>query len=128
MYGSIALSSRTGKRGKGKPDVRYDPDDAAARDIARIGQMLAHPLRVYLIRCALQEDEVSTVELAKRDGAPRGPLAYHCRVLTDLGALKVVRTDQHRGVYANFYGIEPDRAAALRKVLRVLDGAAAKPG
>ena len=86
--------------------------------VAKFGQILAHPLRVYLLRAALKEGEITTVELAKRDGADRVTLAYHCRVLTELGGLKIVRAEPRGGVMGHWYGIDPGVAKQLRSVLR----------
>jgi predicted transcriptional regulator len=82
--------------------------------------MLAHPVRVYILRQALEQGEISAVELSKRDGIDRQPLTYHCRQLLELGAIKIVRTDQRRGVMAHFYGVEKKLAPKLRAVLDAL--------
>jgi len=64
--------------------------------------ILSHALRG---RCwhALAERTMSPKELADELGAPLSDVSYHVRVLRELGAIELVRTEPVRGAVAHYY-------------------------
>lgn len=72
------------------------------------------PLRSTLLQLLL-ERAASIQELATAVGRPKGTVAYHVRLLTTAGLLKVVRTRTVRGQQERFYG----RTARLFSVGRI---------
>lgn len=63
---------------------------------------LNHPLRRRILR-AIDGDEASPAELAKRLSVPLTTVSYHVRVLAHYEALKLVRTKSVRGAVEHFY-------------------------
>jgi DNA-binding transcriptional regulator GbsR (MarR family) len=64
--------------------------------------ILSHPLRG---QCwyALAERTMSPKELADELGAPLSDVSYHVRVLRELQAIELVRTEPVRGAVAHYY-------------------------
>lgn len=71
-------------------------------DDPRWARAISHPLRIRLL-AMLEETTASPVQLAARLGQPLGTIAYHVRVLADLGLLKLVSTRQRRGATEHYY-------------------------
>lgn len=63
---------------------------------------MGHPVR-FAILTALSEGVSSPVQLARKMGEPVGNVAYHTRILADLGAIELVDTAQRRGATEHFY-------------------------
>jgi DNA-binding transcriptional ArsR family regulator len=63
---------------------------------------ISHPLRIRLL-AILDEQAASPVMLATALNQPLGTVAYHVRVLYDLGLLKLVSTRQRRGATEHYY-------------------------
>jgi len=63
---------------------------------------IAHPLRAAIL-ARLYDREASPVELAKEMGQSLPSIAYHARVLHDIGALALVRQRQVRGAVEHIY-------------------------
>jgi DNA-binding transcriptional ArsR family regulator len=63
---------------------------------------ISHPLRHRLLGL-LDERVASPNELARELGLPLGRVSYHIRLLADLGAIELVRTEPRRGALEHFY-------------------------
>lgn len=63
---------------------------------------MAHPVR-FAILTALNDGVASPIQLARRMDEPIGTVAYHTRILLDLGAIELVETAQRRGATEHFY-------------------------
>jgi DNA-binding transcriptional ArsR family regulator len=68
----------------------------------RLGKALSHPLRARVF-VELSERVASPVELAREFQEPLGTVAYHTRVLADLGCAELVRTAHRRGAVEHYY-------------------------
>jgi len=83
-------------------------DNATARDrkdagpASRLAQALSHPLRAQLL-VLLNERPASPNELARQVGERLENVAYHVRVLRDLGCIELVDTAQRRGAIEHYY-------------------------
>jgi DNA-binding transcriptional ArsR family regulator len=76
---------------------------SAEPDIARrLIKALSHPLRMRVL-LRLDRRVASPVELARELGEPLGTVAYHTRVLADLGCVELVRTEPRRGAIEHYY-------------------------
>lgn len=69
---------------------------------ARWARALAHPIRIRLL-ALLEANSSSPVVLAEELGQSLGTVAYHVRVLYDLGLIELVRTRQRRGATEHYY-------------------------
>lgn len=63
---------------------------------------ISHPLRHRLLGL-LDNRTASPNELARELGLPLGRVSYHIRLLADLGAIELVRTEPRRGALEHFY-------------------------
>jgi DNA-binding transcriptional ArsR family regulator len=63
---------------------------------------LAHEIRLHILGI-LSHRELSPAELARERGEPVSKVAYHFRLLEQLGCAEVVRTRQVRGSVEHFY-------------------------
>jgi len=63
---------------------------------------VSHPVRARALR-VLNQRVASPSELAAEQDAPVGDVAYHVRVLRELGMIKLVSTRQVRGATQHFY-------------------------
>ena len=77
--------------GRNRP---LDPDLAKA---------LAHPLRERILERLSASGEASPSELARVLDAPLTNVAYHVRVLLQLGCIELARTQQRRGALEHHY-------------------------
>lgn len=68
----------------------------------RVVKAMGHPLRHRLL-IAYNERVASPNELAKQLGEPLGNVAYHTRILLDLGTIELVDTAQRRGATEHYY-------------------------
>lgn len=68
----------------------------------RLRRALGHPLRMRILM-RLNEAVRSPVQLAGEQEEPLNTVAYHVRVLLDLGFLELVRTAPRRGATEHFY-------------------------
>lgn len=80
--------------------VARDPQTAPAA--SRLAQALSHPLRAQLLML-LNERPASPNELARQVGERLENVAYHVRVLRDLGCIELVDTAQRRGAVEHYY-------------------------
>lgn len=76
-----------------------------ARQLARFGRALGHPLRVEILAVVLNEGELSPSQLADQLGEQLGNIAYHTRYLANLGMLELRRTVPRRGTLEHYYGL-----------------------
>src|SRR6201994_5049002 len=83
-----------------------DSDATAPTDAGEIDEALlraiSHPLRQRLLGM-LDGRTASLNELARELGLPLGRVSYHIRLLADLGAIELVRTEPRRGALEHFY-------------------------
>jgi DNA-binding transcriptional ArsR family regulator len=63
---------------------------------------VSHPVRVRAL-AVLNQRVASPSELAAEQEAPVGDVAYHVRVLRELGMIQLVSTRQVRGATQHFY-------------------------
>ena len=68
----------------------------------RLIKAITHPLR-HRVLVALSEGVASPKAVAKRLGVPLGRVSHHVRVLAELGAIELVRTEPRRGAVEHFY-------------------------
>jgi DNA-binding transcriptional ArsR family regulator len=64
---------------------------------------LAHPLRWRILEVLVERGEGSPVELARTLEQPLATVSHHVRVLRDLGAIELTRTQQRRGALEHHY-------------------------
>lgn len=74
---------------------------------AEVGQLellraLGHEIRIHILSILAHRD-LSPAELARERGEPVSKVAYHFRMLDELGCAEVVRTRQVRGSVEHFY-------------------------
>src|SRR5215208_348994 len=68
-----------------------------------LAKALSHPLRHRILERLSAGGEASPNQLAKRLDAPLSNVAYHVRVLLDLGCIELVGTRQRRGALEHSY-------------------------
>src|SRR5215218_9379854 len=82
------------------------PDPQSAQDAGELDEALlraiSHPLRHRLLSM-LDGRVASPNELARELELPLGRVSYHIRLLNDLGAIELVRTEPRRGALEHFY-------------------------
>lgn len=64
---------------------------------------LAHPLRWRILELLVERGEASPVELARILDQPLATVSHHVRVLRDLRAIELTRTQQRRGALEHHY-------------------------
>jgi DNA-binding transcriptional ArsR family regulator len=83
-----------------------EPETQAAPDAGELDEALlraiSHPLRHRLLGM-LDGRIASPNQLARELGLPLGRVSYHIRLLSDLGAIELVRTEPRRGALEHFY-------------------------
>jgi DNA-binding transcriptional ArsR family regulator len=84
-----------------EPEDKRDPQDAGELDEALL-KAISHPLRHRLLGL-LDNRVASPNELARELDLPLGRVSYHIRLLADLGAIELVRTEPRRGALEHFY-------------------------
>jgi DNA-binding transcriptional ArsR family regulator len=88
------------RAGKGKPAGRVEPSFTG--DDSTLLKALAHPVRARALT-VLNQRVASPSELAAEQGETVGYVAYHVRVLHELGLIDLVETRQVRGATEHFY-------------------------
>jgi DNA-binding transcriptional ArsR family regulator len=83
------------------PEKETTAPDAGELDEALL-KAISHPLRHRLLGL-LDDRTASPNELARELGLPLGRVSYHIRLLADLGAIELVRTEPRRGALEHFY-------------------------
>lgn len=68
----------------------------------RLLKAISHPLR-HQVLVALSEGVTSPKAVADQLDEPLGRVSHHVRVLADLGAIELVRTEPRRGAVEHFY-------------------------
>ncbi len=76
--------------------------DGNAKVDQRLLKALAHPLRAKALPL-FAEGTVSPIQVARRLDVDVSHLAYHIRVLRQLGFIELVETRQRRGALEHFY-------------------------
>jgi len=83
-----------------------EPDTQSAQDAGELDEALlraiSHPLRHRLLGM-LDGRIASPNQLARELGLPLGRVSYLIRLLSDLGAIELVRTEPRRGALEHFY-------------------------
>src|SRR3954471_5289509 len=83
-----------------------EADPHPAQDSGELDEALlraiSHPLRHRLLGM-LDGRVASPNQLARELGLPLGRVSYHIRLLSDLGAIELVRTEPRRGALEHFY-------------------------
>jgi DNA-binding transcriptional ArsR family regulator len=83
-----------------------EPDTPSVQDAGELDEALlraiSHPLRHRLLGM-LDGRVASPNQLARELGLPLGRVSYHIRLLSDLGAIELVRTEPRRGAPEHFY-------------------------
>ena len=83
-----------------------EADTHPAQDSGELDEALlraiSHPLRHRLLGM-LDGRTASPNMLARELGLPLGRVSYHIRLLSDLGAIELVRTEPRRGALEHFY-------------------------
>ena len=83
-----------------------EPDPTSAQDAGELDEALlraiSHPLRHRLLGM-LDGRVASPNQLARELDLPLGRVSYHIRLLSDLGAIELVRTEPRRGALEHFY-------------------------
>src|SRR3954449_11036345 len=83
-----------------------EADPHPAQDSGELDEALlraiSHPLRHRLLGM-LDGRTASPNMLARELGLPLGRVSYHIRLLSDLGAIELVRTEPRRGALEHFY-------------------------
>jgi len=88
---------------QGVYELGYELDEVVVADSPARLKALGHPLRTLILDLVL-ERAMSVTELAARVRKPRGTVAHHVDVLTDVGLLKVTATRKVRAIEERFYG------------------------
>jgi DNA-binding transcriptional ArsR family regulator len=87
-------------------DAMAEPDTESAQDSGELDEALlraiSHPLRHRLLGM-LDGRVASPNQLARELDLPLGRVSYHIRLLSDLGAIELVRTEPRRGALEHFY-------------------------
>lgn len=74
----------------------------------RLLKALAHPLRARALPL-FADGPISPIQVARQLEVDVSHIAYHIRVLRNLGFIELVETRQRRGALEHFYrAIEPD--------------------
>jgi DNA-binding transcriptional ArsR family regulator len=89
-----------GKQRKGREERRPSRDREKADAV--LLKALSHPVRARALT-ALNQRVASPSELAAEQGEAVGYVAYHVRVLHELGMIELVKTRQVRGATQHFY-------------------------
>src|SRR4051812_10619115 len=84
-----------------EPEIHASAQDAGELDEALL-KAISHPLRHRLLGM-LDGRIASPNELARELELPLGRVSYHIRLLNDLGAIELVRTEPRRGALEHFY-------------------------
>jgi DNA-binding transcriptional ArsR family regulator len=95
----LACSAMAGK--PSPPD--YDLADRLALTRAAQVKAIGHPLRTTILGL-LHERAATVTELAIALERPKSTVAYHVKVLTEAGLVRVVRTRRVRAIEERFYG------------------------
>jgi DNA-binding transcriptional ArsR family regulator len=95
----LVYSAMAGK--SSPPD--YDLADRMALTRAAQVKAIGHPLRTTILGL-LHERAATVTELAIALARPKSTVAYHVKVLTEAGLVRVVRTRRVRAIEERFYG------------------------
>lgn len=88
---------------RGDAGVGEAPSEAVGQ--IELLRTLAHEIRLHILG-VLSYREVSPAELARERGEPVTKVAYHFRLLQQLGCVEVVRTRQVRGSVEHYYRLK----------------------
>jgi DNA-binding transcriptional ArsR family regulator len=94
--------------------------DAVRLDAKRLAA-LAHPIRVFILQ-ATETAAASPSDVAVALGEPLGVVAYHFRVLHNVGLIELTATERRRGSVQSFYRAAGPGWGELASRLRVMVG------
>jgi DNA-binding transcriptional ArsR family regulator len=83
--------------------VDYELAEEVRADTPTRMKALGDPLRLTILDLVL-ERAMTVTELAARLRRPKGSVAYHVKVLFEVGLLQVVRTQKVRAIEERYYG------------------------
>jgi DNA-binding transcriptional ArsR family regulator len=86
-----------------------------------LGRALGNPLRVRVAAEFIVRDEASPAEVAEALGEPLGSVAYHVRVLGDLGFLELRRMIPVRGALQHVYRVATSLRTAFPATAHALN-------
>jgi DNA-binding transcriptional ArsR family regulator len=92
----MAKQKRGKRKGRGRRGQSRDGSDST------LLKALSHPVRARALT-VLNQRIASPSELASEQDEPVGYVAYHVRVLHELGMIELVKTRQVRGATEHFY-------------------------
>jgi DNA-binding transcriptional ArsR family regulator len=87
---------------KQKSATKRERRPAAPAPNDQVVKAMSHPIRFQALTI-LNERVASSKEIAEEVGETIGAVAYHVRVLLDLGAIELVETKRRRGAIESFY-------------------------
>lgn len=82
--------------------------------------LLAHPMRLAILRFLVANDTASPMMLARELGVPVENVSYHVRRMAEIGVIKLDRQMAVRGAIEHFYRLDPSRVEELVNELRAL--------
>lgn len=77
-------------------------------------RVVRHPLRIRVVTLLAQNEKMSTKQLSDVLKQPIGAVAYHIRLMYDLGALDLVGTGRKRGAIERFYALNEASARLIK--------------
>jgi DNA-binding transcriptional ArsR family regulator len=83
-------------------DVKTPPNEEGGSADPQLVKALSHPLRARALPL-FADGPISPNQVAKRLKVDVTSLAYHVRVLRELGCIELVETKQRRGALEHFY-------------------------
>lgn len=91
----MARKKRRAKRASRRRELDLSPQEVLAK-------ALSHPLRVKVL-AILSKKIASPTEISSQVDMPLGNVAYHVRVLEELGLIELVKEERAQGSIAHFY-------------------------
>jgi DNA-binding transcriptional ArsR family regulator len=83
-------------------EPKSQPEQETAELDEALLRAISHPLRHRLL--GMLDGRVASPNMLARElGLPLGRVSYHIRLLADLGAIELVRTEPRRGALEHFY-------------------------
>jgi predicted transcriptional regulator len=97
-------------------------------DQAGADQVVRHPIRIRIVTLAATREKLTPKEVADALGCSLGVVAYHIRLMDDLGVLERMGTEVKRGGTVHLYRLDRQATRFIREALDKMlnDGLAAK--
>lgn len=105
--------------GEHTPDEQklHGPVRGPEEELALLGKILSHPLRIRILIALADEGEWSATRLANQLREPVGKISYHVRYLADSSVVELQRIVPRRGSVESYYSLS-------RRFLRLVPAAA----